>query len=75
MQQSIYYTKFALQFADMQITELVNIFNRQVGNRAGLACGPITIRLSLTSSSGVASVPLRFIMAALSALPIAFDMM
>ena len=25
--------KFALQFADMQITELVNIFNRQVGNR------------------------------------------
>ena len=22
-----------LQFADMQITELVNIFNRQVGNR------------------------------------------
>ena len=33
MQQSIYYIKFALQFADMQITELVNIFNRQVGNR------------------------------------------
>lgn len=33
MQQSNYYTKFALQFADMQITELVNIFNRQVGNR------------------------------------------
>ena len=33
MQQSFYYTKFALQFADMQITELVNIFNRQVGNR------------------------------------------
>ncbi len=32
MQQSIYYIKFALQFADMQITELVNIFNRQVGN-------------------------------------------
>lgn len=28
MQQSIYYIKFALQFADMQITELVNIFNR-----------------------------------------------
>ena len=25
MQQSIYYIKFALQFADMQITELVNI--------------------------------------------------
>ena len=33
MQQSIYYIKFALQFADMQITELVNIFNHQVGNR------------------------------------------
>ena len=33
MLQSIYYIKFALQFADMQITELVNIFNRQVGNR------------------------------------------
>ena len=33
MQQSIYYIKFALQFADMQITELVNIFNRQVCNR------------------------------------------
>ena len=33
MQQNIYYIKFALQFADMQITELVNIFNRQVSNR------------------------------------------
>ena len=33
MQQNIYYIKFALQFADMQINELVNIFNRQVGNR------------------------------------------
>lgn len=33
MQQNIYYIKFALQFADMQIIELVNIFNRQVGNR------------------------------------------
>ena len=32
MQQSIYYIKFALQFADMQIIELVNIFNRQVAN-------------------------------------------
>ncbi len=32
MQQHIYYIKFALQFADMQIPELVNIFNRQVGN-------------------------------------------
>ena len=27
MQQHIYYTKYALQFADMQIPELVNIFN------------------------------------------------
>ena len=25
MQQHIYYTKYALQFADMQIPELVNI--------------------------------------------------
>lgn len=33
MQQNIYYIKFALQFADIQINELVNIFNRQVGNR------------------------------------------
>ena len=32
MQQHIYYIKFALQFADMQIPELVNIFNRLVGN-------------------------------------------
>ena len=32
MQQSFYYIKFALQFADMQITELVNVFNRQVDN-------------------------------------------
>jgi hypothetical protein len=32
MQQHIYYTKYALQFADMQIPELVTIFNHQVGN-------------------------------------------
>ena len=32
MQQHIYYTKYALQFADMQILELVTIFNHQVGN-------------------------------------------
>ena len=32
MQQHIYYIKFALQFADMQIPELVNIFNLLVGN-------------------------------------------
>ena len=32
MQQHIYYIKAALQFADMQIPELVNIFNRLVGN-------------------------------------------
>jgi hypothetical protein len=30
MQQHIYYIKFALQFADMQIPELVNTFNQQV---------------------------------------------
>ena len=32
MQQYIYYPKYALQFADMQIPELVTVFNRQVGN-------------------------------------------
>ena len=31
MQQHIYYIRYALQFADMQIPELVTIFNRQVG--------------------------------------------
>ena len=34
MQQHIYYTKYALQFADMQIPELINEFNAQVQNRA-----------------------------------------
>ena len=33
MQQHIYYIKFALQFADMQIPELVTVFNTQVQNR------------------------------------------
>ena len=33
MQQHIYYIKFALQFADMQIAELVNVFNSQVNLR------------------------------------------
>ena len=32
MQQHIYYIRFALRFADMQIPELVTVFNRQVGN-------------------------------------------
>jgi len=32
MQQHIFYTKYALQFADMQIPELVTVFNRQIGN-------------------------------------------
>ena len=31
MQQHIYYIRYALQFADMQITELVTVFNHQVG--------------------------------------------
>ena len=30
MKQHVYYTKYALQFADMQIPELVNEFNAQV---------------------------------------------
>ena len=34
MQQRIYYIRHALQFADMQIPELVNKFNAQVQNRA-----------------------------------------
>ena len=33
MQQHIYYIKFALRFADMQIPELVSVFNAQVQNR------------------------------------------
>lgn len=33
MQQHIYYIKYALRFADMQITELVNVFNSQVNLR------------------------------------------
>ena len=33
MQQNIYYIKFALQFADMQIHELVTVFNAQVQSR------------------------------------------
>ena len=38
MQQHIYYTKYALQFADMQIPELVTVFNRQVGKLQGILC-------------------------------------
>ena len=34
MQKHTYYIKFALQFADMQISELVTIFNAQVQSRA-----------------------------------------
>ena len=33
MQQHIYYIRFALHFADMQISELVTIFNAQVQHR------------------------------------------
>jgi len=33
MQQHIYYIKFALRFANMQIPELVTVFNAQVQNR------------------------------------------
>ena len=32
MQQHIYYIRYALQFADMQIPELLTVFNHQVGN-------------------------------------------
>ena len=34
MQQHIYYIRYALRFADMQIPELVTVFNAQVQNRA-----------------------------------------
>ena len=33
MQQHIYYIKFALRFADMQIPELITIINAQVQSR------------------------------------------
>ena len=33
MQQNIYYIRYALQFADMQIPELVTVFNAQVQNQ------------------------------------------
>ena len=33
MQQHIYYIKFALRFADMQIPELITIINTQVQSR------------------------------------------
>ena len=33
MQQNIYYIRYALRFADMQIPELVTVFNAQVQSR------------------------------------------
>ena len=33
MQHHIYYIRYALRFADMQISELVTVFNAQVHNR------------------------------------------
>ena len=33
MQQQIYYIKYALRFADMQIPELITVFNAQVQSR------------------------------------------
>ena len=33
MQQHIYYIRYALRFADLQIPQLVTIFNNQVQNR------------------------------------------
>ena len=33
MQQHIYYIRFALRFADMQIQELLTVFNAQVQSR------------------------------------------
>ena len=33
MVNHIYYIKFALQFVDMQIAELVAVFNHEVANR------------------------------------------
>ena len=34
MQNHIYYIRYALRFADMQIPELVTVFNSQVQNRS-----------------------------------------
>ena len=34
MQQHIYYIRFALRFADMQISDLVSVFNQHVQSRA-----------------------------------------
>ena len=34
MQNHIYYIKYALRFAEMQIPELVTVFNSQVQNRS-----------------------------------------
>ena len=34
MQQHIYYIRYALRFADMQIPELVSVFNTQVRSRS-----------------------------------------
>ena len=36
MQQHIYYIRFALRFADMQIHELASVFNTQVQNRIAI---------------------------------------
>jgi hypothetical protein len=33
MKQHVYYIRYALQFADMQIPELITVFNAQVQNR------------------------------------------
>ena len=57
MQQHIYYIKYALRFADMQIPELVTVFNDQVQSR-GWSSMRATTKRSLTSSGVAASIPL-----------------
>ena len=51
MQQHFYYIKFALRFADMQIPELVTVFNAQVQSRGWSSMRAYHDQASLMSSS------------------------
>ena len=73
MQQHIYYIKFALHFADMQIPELVTVFNAQVQSRGwssmrayhdqALLDEFFASEAAKPSASAAASILLPFIMA------------
>ena len=50
MLQNIFYIRFALQFADMQIPELVRIFNAEVQSRGWMTpCSIASINFSLST--------------------------